>query len=90
MRAAIVPSENLSRLLEERIVKLLASIVEAVDPNAHAGTGVVALDGVQGRHGGGVPDVGSGEVDDDGGRVAREIEGVDQLLVGGEEEITGD
>ncbi len=67
-----------------------AGVVQAPDLHPLALGGVLGLDGVQRRHGGGVPDVRVGHVDDHVLGVAGVVELVDQIVAGGEEQLAAD
>src|SRR5680860_1805938 len=72
------------------VVPLRAGVVEADDLDGLALAAVLGRDRVQGGDGGGVPDVGVGQVDDDVRRGAGIVELVDEVVAGGEEQLTVD
>lgn len=74
----------------ESAVEVGTRVVQADDLHVLATLGVLRPDGVQRGDGGGVPDVGGGQVDDDLVGVACVVEPADEVVGGGEEQLAGD
>ncbi|GGQ08527.1 hypothetical protein GCM10010266_34760 [Streptomyces griseomycini] len=74
----------------ELVVEADAGIVQTRDLDGPAPLGVRGPGGVQGGDGGGVPDAGGGQADDDLAGVGGVVEPADEAVGGGEEQLSGD